>query len=385
MNILYISHEINLGGATRSLLGLIDQMQSKGHNIFVIVPKLEGEFYYQLKARDNITVINGKYYSWMSKSTNLKSKIKGIVKYVLNYVFIFNVIRHIKSYNIDVIHTNTTVIDIGARLSKLTKIPHVWQIREFGEEDHGLHFIFNKEKCLRYINRYSDKIILISNALYNKYKCIFDDKKTVVIYNGISKDYMQERLDMSKQKLNILISGSLNEGKGQKEAILAVSLLVKRGILNFELFIAGRGDDEYKNDLEDLISENDLENYVTILGYIDDIKNLRKNMDLELVCSQNEAFGRVTIEAMMSMNPVIASDTGANPELVINKYNGFLYSKGDHYDLMDKIAYFLNNNKEIYRMGNNAYKYSKLHFSAERNADEIELVYNSIVTNNRNE
>ncbi len=38
------------------------------------------------------------------------------------------------------------------------------------------------------------------------------------------------------------------------------------------------------------------------------MKELRKT-DVELVCSKGEAFGRVTIEAMMAGNPVIGSDT----------------------------------------------------------------------------
>jgi glycosyltransferase involved in cell wall biosynthesis len=45
-------------------------------------------------------------------------------------------------------------------------------------------------------------------------------------------------------------------------------------------------------------------------------------MNIGLMCSRDEAFGRVTIEFMLHKMPVIASNSGANPELVINRING---------------------------------------------------------------
>lgn len=44
---------------------------------------------------------------------------------------------------------------------------------------------------------------------------------------------------------------------------------------------------------------------------------MRKKIDVELVCSRSEAFGRVTIESMMSSNPVIGANTGGTKELII--------------------------------------------------------------------
>ena len=38
-----------------------------------------------------------------------------------------------------------------------------------------------------------------------------------------------------------------------------------------------------------------------------------------MVCSNREAFGRVTVEAMFAGNPVLAADSGANTELVQDK------------------------------------------------------------------
>lgn len=378
MNILYVAHELGLGGATRSLLSVIDLMKKKGHTIYVLSPSKEGTFYDELKKRD-VKVLHGKYYSWMSGSRNIYDKPIALIKFILNKVFISKFIRTIEDYEIDVIHTNTTMNYIGAQIGRYLKIPHVWHIREFAEEDHGLHFIFDREKSLKMINDFSNKIIFVSKSLYSKYENVFDKDKCIVIYNGIPEGFLQEKPFFQSNDINILISGALQEGKGQKEAIYAISHLFKKGYTNMKLFIAGTGNHQYERELIQIISENNLEENITMIGYINDIKELRATMHLELVCSKSEAFGRVTVEAMMSMNPVIATDTGANPELIVNNENGLLYHQGDFVDLANKIEHFLKNPQELSRMGRNGYEYAYQHYTAQRNADEIEKVYYAVM------
>ena len=59
--------------------------------------------------------------------------------------------------------------------------------------------------------------------------------------------------------------------------------------------------------------------------------------DVGLMLSTNEAFGRVTVEYMMQNLAVIASDTGANPEIITNGETGLLYELGDVESLADKM------------------------------------------------
>jgi glycosyltransferase involved in cell wall biosynthesis len=68
---------------------------------------------------------------------------------------------------------------------------------------------------------------------------------------------------------------------------------------------------------------------VDFLGYSSDVGNIRKDYDIAVVASKSEAFGRVTIEAMHSKMTVVASDCGANPELIENGKNGFLFEYGN--------------------------------------------------------
>lgn len=379
MNILYISHESTLGGATRSLLGIIDELQDKV-NVFVLISSKSGELVNELKKR-NVKVISVKYCWWMGlKSNSLINKyIKYTLQYLITYINALRISFVIKDMKIDIIHSNSSVVNMGALISKFSGIPHVWHVREFGEEDHNLFFKYNKTNCFKFMNKYSCKVITISKAVYEKYKNYIDKNKLCIIYNGISKEYMQKKLCVENNKVNILISGSLAQGKGQKEAILAIKKLRHEGFKNMKLNIAGRGKEEYINELKKIVQKYGLQDYVDFLGYIDDMKELRQKIDIELVCSRKEAFGRVTIEAMMSMMPVIGANTGGTKELINNGVNGLLYEQGNYNDLADKIKYLLQNRNKIKEIGINAYNFAKENFTSDKNAEAIYNLYNDIL------
>ena len=98
-----------------------------------------------------------------------------------------------------------------------------------------------------------------------------------------------------------------------------------------------------------------------------------------LTCSRSEGFGRVTAEYMHAGLAVIASDTGANPELVENGINGFLYRNGDVVDLSKRIAFFMDNREEIKRCGERGLEIARTKFTATKNADAIYDLYESII------
>lgn len=47
--------------------------------------------------------------------------------------------KEIKNLRIDLIHTNTSVVNLGALLTGITGFPHVWHIREFGKKDFDIY------------------------------------------------------------------------------------------------------------------------------------------------------------------------------------------------------------------------------------------------------
>ena len=275
------------------------------------------------------------------------------------------------------IHTNSGVINTGGILSEMTSVSHVWHLREFGQEDFGFFSVWNYDKLCHFIDSHSTKIIAISQAIAGKFEKLVTKEKLQVVYNGVSEANILYKTEVkdSRSRIEFLMSGRISAEKGQEEAIRAVGLLVKRGYRNLHLSIAGPGESDA---LEKLIAEENLQEYVSMLGFIENMPYLRKNMDVELVCSVCEGFGRVTAEAMMSSNPVIGSNTGGTPELIRDGENGYLYEKGNVEELAQKMEIFLKNPEKIRFMGNVAYTDSITKFTRKRNAQEMEQIYTEI-------
>ncbi|MCP4544102.1 MAG: N-acetyl-alpha-D-glucosaminyl L-malate synthase BshA [Chloroflexi bacterium] len=73
----------------------------------------------------------------------------------------------------------------------------------------------------------------------------------------------------------------------------------------------------------------DIEDRVQFVGVVNRIVPLLQTADLLLLPSQTESFGLVTLEAMASGVPVIASDVGGLPEVVEHGVTGYLAPVGD--------------------------------------------------------
>lgn len=108
---------------------------------------------------------------------------------------------------------------------------------------------------------------------------------------------------------------------------------------------------------------------ITFKGFSTELTKELSHYDIGVVCSQAEGFGRVTVEYMLSGLAVIASNTGANPEIIVDGNNGLLYIHGDIESLAHKLLYLVENREERNRIAENGYK------SAVRRFDEKQYLY----------
>jgi glycosyltransferase involved in cell wall biosynthesis len=382
MNVLFITHEKNLNGASKSMLNLIDELSDK-HTFYVVSSFSEGPVVNELRRR-GIKILYHPIKRWVRKKP--ESNIKWLVicmkwrfyNCFINQLEAKKLEKEIRDLNIDLIHTNTSVINLGSLLHKRTQIPHVWYVREFGQEDFGIYPLEGEKKFFKTINTESTKVITVSKALAQKYQPHIAKGKLETIYNGIgAENVITKEPHQPNGKFVFLIAGTVQPGKGQNIAVYAAEELVKRGILNFKLYIAGSGDTSW---LVNLFPDES--KYVTFLGRVSDMCNLRKTVDVELVCSKREAFGRVTAEAMMGGIPVIGANTGGTPELIVNGENGFIYEQANAIELADKMEFFIKNPDEIERMGKKAQEYAMKNFTIERCAREVNEMYNSVLNHN---
>lgn len=376
MNILFFTHEKSYGGASRALVTLIKDLNDK-HNIYVVVPFKNALIVEELK-KLNVEVISC-FYSWWQVPVNISFiyKIMYKVAYLLNFFSYRYLLSKIKKLNIDIIHSNTSVIDIGVKVANKLKIPHVWHFREFTGKH--LKFIKGDDSSYKFINNSKSKIVYISNAIKNFYEENINRDLGILIYDGVSEEFLDNKKYNKEKKITFLLVGTLEKNKGQEVAIRAVRELSNRGVNNFKLLLAGGDPTGYSQYLLDLIKNFKISERVEYIGFVSDMKKLRKRVDVELMCAPSEAFGLVTVEAMLAGNLVIGSDSGATSELIKDGVNGYLYQLNDEVDLADKMEKIIKNSNLLKSMGNKAKEYALNNFTSKRHSDEIIKLYDELL------
>lgn len=382
MNILYIAHESRLGGANLSLLGLLEELQKK-HKVYVVIPIKNGFLADELKKR-GISYFYVHSFWWMHApaSSPILSFLKKSVYSVLlpnNYLCAFRLRKLVKKYKIEIIHSNSSVINTGGILAKITGLPHVWHVREFGQEDFGFFPIGSYKKIYAFISSHSDRVVAISEAIARKVADMVGSEKLQVVYNGVGEEHIFRKPEVRapKEDIRFLISGRVSLEKGQEEAVRAMGALKKRGYQNMRLLVAGAGESA---GLRQTAAWEGVADMVTVLGPVEDMPSLRKNVDVELVCSKCEAFGRVTVEAMLGSNPVIGTDAGGTRELIAEGKTGYLYQPGNIEELADRMERFLQCPEKIGLMGKRAWEESSRKYTSSRNAGEIEMIYKELLS-----
>jgi glycosyltransferase involved in cell wall biosynthesis len=377
MNILFISHENALNGANKSMLNLIDTLTLK-YNFFVWCREgSEGPFINELNARgiahyDKCFCFSSSYQP-KGKLGLLRRKLRWHLKEKKHNINAVDEISDfIKSNNINIIHINSSIIDIGVQLKQKYGIPLVWHIREFGKEDFGWVPLCSEKKYYKNIKENADAVITISKAVEAKYKGHLNDNQLYMIYNGIPSASQVKKNNYninSNSILTFLQTGVLCEAKGQNLAIDAMRILKDRGYSNIKLLLAGRGN---LADISENIKIDDLN--VELLGQVNNMNEIRALADVELVCSKAEAFGRVTIEAMMCGIPVIGANTGGTPELIEDGKNGLVFERTNP----NKMEFLYLNRELIEKMGKYAANYALNNFDINICASKVADVYDSI-------
>lgn len=165
---------------------------------------------------------------------------------------------------------------------------------------------------------------------------IAPDEKFTVIHSGVDlsrfrhdptrKAEIRSALEIPSESIVVATVGRLTAVKGQDTLIRAIAKCLRQGGKVF-LLILGEG--ELRNDMEALSAELGIAEAVHFLGWRSDVASVIDACDIFCLPSLNEGMGKAIVEAMAMRKPVIASDVGGIPDLVIPGENGILVPPGD--------------------------------------------------------
>ena len=219
--------------------------------------------------------------------------------------------------------------------------------------------IANSELAAMYYKNFPkvDAFHAVSNNIGQEAeKYLAPKEKVQVIYSGINqlafKSYKKKGYSKHGE-VNILSVGRQHWIKGYTYALQAVKALLDRNIKVTYTIIGATNSEE----LMYLIQDLNISDEVTLtpqMNYEDVLCHMQK-ADVLLLPSVSEGLANVAIEAMVLGLPVISTNAGGMPELVIHNKTGLLYENRNVEDMVDKLLDFdAMNEKEIALIANNA-------------------------------
>ncbi len=204
----------------------------------------------------------------------------------------------------------------------------------------------------RFILEKSDAVTAVSRYLREETIRVFDVKRDIqVVPNFVLRQFfncIKERNGSDPLKpheiANIVHVSNFRPVKRIADVLKVFALIRRRRAA--KLLMVGDGPERVP--AESLAKELGISEEVYFLGKQQDVAEILKISDLLLQPSAMESFGLTPLEAMACCTPVIASNVGGLPEVVIHGETGFLLPVGDVEAMAQKSLQLLED-EELYR------------------------------------
>ena len=367
LTVLFFSHSSGLTGSEQGVLELVAELIADHGTACTVVCPGDGPLVGKLQAVGAVTLVEPKLGWWAGQSSNAIEKTIADGACAL-----LKLIPALQQIDPAVVYTQSITIPWGASAASLLEKPHLWSICEFGELDHGLKFLDEFADVLEQVKSGASFIRTSSEAVrLTLFPELPPDRvRTVYRHSPTLSAPIEPAADAFQRAsaTRLAVFGTLHEGKGQLEAVEAVAQLLARG-RDVELLLAGHADPQYRARIEALIERLGMQNRVRISDFLPEPFPTMLAADILLVCSRNEAFGRVVVEGMKLGRPVVYSKSGGIPEYMKDGVTGLSYQPGDVSELAERIEELIANPERAKQMGTEAKRYACAKFS--RNGGEI--------------
>ncbi|GIU68969.1 MAG: hypothetical protein KatS3mg002_0205 [Candidatus Woesearchaeota archaeon] len=316
-------------------------------------------------------------------NTSIISKKVDIIKIhappsvIKTILLTFNIFQHIKAIK--------TMNKIDADVLNILDI-HPWYVMywpfikarkkvvtindpELHSGESGIIMSFLLRKITRFLLKNADEIIVLGKKQEKTIRKLGYKQRVIVSRIG-HYDFFQKNIKKNypQEKNTILFFGRIKEYKGLRYLLEAIKFVRKRGIL-LKLIIAGEGDiSSYKTLMDELKEYLELH-----IGYVPDEKvaELFQRCTFVVMPYTDATQTGVVQVAYSFKKPVIATNVGSLPEVVIDNKTGIIVPSRNSKALAEAIIKMLNNPKDTMKKGLEAYKFMKKELDWKKIAKEL--------------
>lgn len=366
-----------------------------GHNVTVLAPyssKSDNEY-----VLDGVKVKRFNYFfpekmqqicegagvpANINKNIIVKSQVMTLV-----LASIFKLLKEKGKFDIIHVHWPLPMAFAAILYKKLYGVPFVMSF-------HGAEIYLAKKyhltKLLRYVVKESEGGGTNSEGTRKAaLSCGIPSSKLRVLPTCIDANFFKPvNVKKDNKHFRIISVGRFVERKGFVYLIEAVSLLIKK-YPNILVEIVGDGPD--KGTLEKLIRELGVENHIKLIGNIsnNELLHLYNKSDLFVLPAiidskgDTEGLGVVYLEAMACKTPVIGTNVGGIPDIIINNQNGLLIPQKDSKALSEAIEYIIKNPKKRKLFAKKGYETVHKKFNWSSVAREYVSLYHRVLSKNK--
>lgn len=334
MKILYLNNVMSVGGVTKCILKLCKEINE---DVEVVVASHGGALLEEFTSRGI------KHYEINDVNDKNPMNIIKNIKRLCNIV---------KSEKIDIIHSHHRMTTLLSKI--VSKIVNVKVI-------HTQHLCIEDKFKLTKLALNNVKTITVSDAAKRILieKSGLDEKNIITIYNTIETENDNKEVDQNllqlKEKGHFIVAqvSRAIDYKGVYDFINVAKESVKEND-NLRFVFIGDGP-EFKN-MEKYIVEENLQEYVYLLGSKNNVIEHLKYIDVLLLCSYIEGLPLAPLEAFSQGIPVIATNIDGTNEEIKDGYNGFLVNMKDIDAFKNNILKIFNDKNLQNKLKENATK-----------------------------
>ncbi|MBT2730140.1 glycosyltransferase family 4 protein [Bacillus sp. ISL-75] len=368
-NTLYYPNRV--GGAEISVQALAESLKDKGVTPIIVTTE-------PLDRNDNVNgvkvyYLNNRNLYWFGNHHNHHA-LKKIAWHLLdnnNFFFKKKLLEIIQIEEPDIIHTNNLsgFSMLPWILAKENNIPIIHTLRDYSLMCSKGTMYKNNENCKKMCsecsvlnfykkgitnNQYVNSVVGISEFVLNHHKSngYFKDVSSTRIFNGVNTIHPNQiQIKEKGEKMKFLYMGRIEKSKGIEKIIDKF-----QDHTSIELYIAG---EIYDSEIKENLDNNKYSNNIKFVGFVNPSDILPK-VDMVLIPSLwNEPFGRVIIEAYSYGKPVIATNLGGIPEIVLHGKTGYIYDPHNEDEFESIIEKISNDPSVVSELSTNIMDYLK--------------------------
>ena len=301
---------------------------------------------------------------------------------------IFAIVKEIRRFKPDVIHTHTAKAGVVGRIASILSGQKSIRVHTF--HGHLLHGYFGsgKTKLVILVEKF---LALFTHQLLAVGKQVQDDliaagignsNKFVVIPPGLqlakvpSKHDARIELGLDQNEIYCAFIGRITQIK-RPDRFLDVVARVESDGVKVKFIVAGAG--EQLQYCKDRVTNEDLS--VTFLGWREDIEVVLAAADFVILTSDNEGTPLSLIQAGMVGIPVVATNVGSTNEIVVNGKTGFLTNLSVD-QLVTAVTKLSENSELRAQMGSEGREYTLARYGVVRLVRNHEDLYHDLISRN---